>query len=84
MQSNHPTPKEDLAVRAAALLRNAPLEWQAFVKALAVYTEVHRDNLVKSPMAELPVNQGRAHALSSLLDTLKDAADIADKIRKNQ
>lgn len=79
-----PTTKEDLTMRAAALSRNAPMEWQAFVKALAVYTEVHRNNLVKSPMEELPVNQGRAQALSSLLGLLKNPEPVADKLRKNQ
>lgn len=78
----HPT--EELAVKAATLARNAPMEWQAFLKQLAVYNEVHRNNLIKSPIAELPVNQGRAQSMSTLLDTLSNCIEIADKSRNNK
>lgn len=59
------------------------MEWQLFLKDLAVYNEVHRNNLVKSPLAELPINQGRAQALSTLLETLMQSPALADKIGKN-
>ena len=75
-------PKEELALKAATLSRVAPVEWQSFLKQLAVYNEVHRNNLVKSPIAELPVNQGRAQALSTLFDTLARSQEIADTIGK--
>lgn len=79
------TASEELAVRAATLSRSASLEWQAFLKALAVYNEVHRENLVRSPVADLPVFQGRVQSLSSLLNTLNKSQEIAEKImRKNQ
>lgn len=75
-------PTNQLAIRAAYLERHAPVEWQAFLKDLAVYVEVHRNNLVLSPLPELPVHQGRAQSLSTLLDVLKDARATAEKIEK--
>lgn len=73
-------PQQTLTLKAAALLRVAPEEWAAFVDALAVYVEVHRNNVIHSPLPELPVNQGRAQALSSLLTTLKDCRANAEKV----
>jgi hypothetical protein len=78
------SPTETLIQKAAQLERASPIQWQAFVQALAVYTEVHRDNAILSPIAELPVNQGRAQAMSSLLETLKTAAEKADKINSRK
>lgn len=79
------TATEELAVRAATLSRNASLEWQAFIKALAVYNEVHRENLIRSPVADLPVCQGRVQSLTSLLNTLNKSQEIAEKMsRKSQ
>lgn len=77
-------PTEQLAVSAAALERVAPHQWREFLKALAVYNEIHRNNLVKSPIAELAVNQGRAQSLSSLLEILDSSASLADKIGKRK
>ena len=77
-------PTEELSLKAAALQRNAPQEWRAFVAAFSAYNDVHRDNLVMSPLPELPVNQGRAQALSSLLELFEKSAENADKIRKQQ
>lgn len=74
-------PLEDLITRAAQLERASPQEWQEFVKSLAVYTDVHRDNVIKSPLPELPVNQGRAQSLSSLLKALSDCRSVGEKIR---
>ena len=76
-----PTNKEILIVRAAALSRTAPEEWRKFMEALAVLSEQHRENLVKSPMPELPVNQGRAQAVSSLIEMFTDCEAVAEKIR---
>jgi hypothetical protein len=49
-----------LISRAASLARARPEEWKAFVAALAAYVEIQRNNVVNSPLPELPVNQGRA------------------------
>lgn len=74
--------RDALIVSAATLANAAPIQWQNFLQALAVYTEVHRDNVIKSPLPELPVNQGRAQSLSTLRDLLGTCVAEADKIRK--
>lgn len=72
---------QDLILAAASIARTTPELWQNFLRELAVYTETHRNNLIVSPLTELPVAQGRAQSMSSLLDTLKDCEKTADKIR---
>lgn len=79
-----PNSKNDLILAAASLSRTTPELWQNFLKAMAVYTEQHRNNVIMSPLPELPVNQGRAQSLSSLLDTLKSCETDADKIRSKK
>lgn len=74
-------PQDDLITRAALLERASPDQWQEFVKSLAVYTEVHRNNVIISPLPELAVNQGRAQSLSSLLKLLSECRTTAEKIR---
>ena len=75
-------PKEELILKAAILARNAPEQWRDFVEALRKHNEVHRDNLVKSPMNELPVNQGRAQMATNLLGMLATCVETADKMKK--
>lgn len=75
-------PTAQLQIKAAQLERHAPLEWKAFLQELAVYVEVHRKHLVSSPLPELPVSQGRAQSLSTLLEALGNARTIAEKIEK--
>lgn len=80
--SSHASPSDNLTMKAAQLARLAPREWREFMEALAVYNNVHRENLVMSPLQELPVNQGRAQSLSSLHDRLAHAVSNADKINR--
>lgn len=75
-------PNDALTMKAAQLARTAPREWREFLEALAVHNEVHRTNLIMSPLHELPVNQGRAQALSTLLDRLKNSVASADRIAR--
>jgi hypothetical protein len=74
------SPLEELAIKATSLSRVAPREWHDFLQALAVYNEVHRKNLIMSPIPELPVNQGRAQSLATLFDQLQNCKATADKI----
>lgn len=74
-------PKEELILKAATLARIAPDDWRNFVEALGRYAEVHRENLIKSPLNELPVNQGRAQTASSLREMLADCLISADRIK---
>ena len=71
----------NLQMRAATLARLTPMEWAEFVKALAAYVEIHRNNLVNSPLPELPINQGRAH-MGTTLVILLDGCLKADEARK--
>lgn len=71
-----------LTQKAAALARVAPEYWREFLVAFADFTEHHRDNLVKSQLPDLPVNQGRAQMLSILTDILSDSADKMNKKEK--
>lgn len=75
-------PTSQLAVRAAYMERHAPMEWQAFLQALAVYVEVHRNHVILSPLPDLPVHQGRAQSLSALQEILTNARTTAEKIEK--
>jgi hypothetical protein len=72
--------QEQLIISAAHLAKSSPTSWAAFLQALVAYTEVHQVNLLKSPLPELPVNQGRAQAMSALLETCTNCAANADKI----
>lgn len=76
----HTKPVDEVAIAAASLSRKAPDEWRLFLEALALYQNVQRDNLVKSPLAELPVNQGRAQLMGTLLGMLADCRTNAEKI----
>jgi|GEM_PF-5310824 len=77
-------PRDNLSVKAATLAKLSPQAWSDFLEALAVYNEVHRENLVKSPLPELAVNQGRAQALSSLIGILTACKENADKIARKE
>lgn len=75
--------KDTLTQRAANIANAVPTQWRDFIDALAGYTEVHQENLLKSPLPDLPVNQGRAQALTALHKVLKDCTADAEKIRRN-
>lgn len=71
----------NLQARAATLARLTPMEWAEFIKALAALVEVHRNNLVNSPLPDLPVNQGRAQFGTNLV-LLLDQCVRDDDARK--
>lgn len=77
-------PKDTLILKAAAIAKTHPELWRGFTTALAAYTEVHRENLIKSPLNELPVNQGRAQSLANLTTLLANSVENADKITKGK
>lgn len=74
--------KDTLTIRAANIANVAPTQWRDFIDALAGYVSVHQDNLLKSPLPDLPVNQGRAQALTALHKVLRDCTADADNLRK--
>lgn len=76
------SPHDTLTLKAAALARAAPDIWREYVSALAEFAEHHRDNLVKSQLPELPVNQGRAQLITALHKAMAEALTNADKIKK--
>jgi hypothetical protein len=73
-------PLDQLTISAAHLAKSSPTSWQNFLQALAAVNNVHRDNLLKSPLPDLPVNQGRAQILSLLFETCTNCTANADKI----
>lgn len=73
--------QDNLILKAANLAKASPQQWRDFLDALAAYTEIHKDNLIKSPLPELPVNQGRAQGLTTLHKVLSEAVASADKIK---
>lgn len=75
-------PQENFTVKAANLAKSSPHAWREFLQAFGELTEVHKENLIRSPLNELPVNQGRAQILSSVLKTLAMCVDEADKIAR--
>lgn len=76
--------KDTLAQFAASISKTTPVQWANFMDALAGYVAVHQANLLNSPLPELPVNQGRAHALTTLHTTLRDCVAIADKFNQGK
>lgn len=76
------TPLDNLTLKAAALARVAPDLWRDYVSAIADFAEIHRDNLVKSPLPDLPVNQGRAQIMSAFHKSMAECLANSDKIKK--
>jgi hypothetical protein len=72
----------DLVLKSAALARAAPREWSEFLAAMQGYTDRTVKELVASPPEILQVNQGRLRMLGTLLDTLVECKQAADKFRK--
>lgn len=72
--------KANLVTAAATLAKTAPFQWQQFLEALAVYTETHKDNLVKSPLERLQIAQGQAQAMVSFTDDMINCIKNADAI----
>jgi len=70
--------QDTLKQKAANIAKVLPDQWRDFCDALAGYTSVHQENLLKSPLPELPVNQGRAQSLTALTRMLKEVMN-ADK-----
>lgn len=73
---------QTLPLKAAALAQAAPEQWRAFVSALAEFEEHHRDNLVRSALPDLPVNQGRAQMLGILTGIFAQALTAGNKKEK--
>jgi hypothetical protein len=71
---------DQLIEKAAFLSRAAPTQWREFLNALSVYSDKQMEILVNSPVPDLQVLQGRAQALKTLLTTLTNAVETADKI----
>lgn len=72
-------PHDELTIKAAALAKSSPIQWRDFLQALATFSNVHKENLVNSPLPALPVNQGRAQILSTLQGILGNCVANAEK-----
>jgi hypothetical protein len=73
-----PNANTQLAQAAADLARFAPEHWAKFIEAMSVFSDHHKDNLVRSPVDALQGNQGRAAILATLTDNLRDCIKNAD------
>ena len=73
---------ETLAVKATALKRKCPEDWQAFLDALDQRFSEAQIELMTAPQADLPIAQGKARALAALISALKNAHVVVDKIEK--
>jgi hypothetical protein len=62
----------------AALARRAPEEWASFLKELAIERDEVVAQCIASAITELPVQQGRARAIKTLVDDLAGAVKRAD------
>lgn len=69
-----------LTVRAAELASRAPEDWQLFIESLTAHVDEARDNCIRSPLDMLQINQGRAQALTAILQTLRDAPRLARQL----
>lgn len=65
---------------AARLARSAPESWKQFLGAFQAHSSQQIQNCIKSPLDELPRNQGRAQATAHLFGLLADCMASADKI----
>lgn len=70
-----------LQFKASILARLNPSDWAEFMKAFAAYAEQHRNNVINSPLPELPVNQGRAQLATQLTLLLGNCVE-AEEARK--
>lgn len=69
---------------AARIARVAPEQWKMFMAAVAQYTNHQRENCVNSPLAVLPVMQGRAQNATELHKLLEACLSEAEKIERNK
>lgn len=75
---------KELTLRAYALAKSSPVQWQDFLQALASVTAEHKELLVNSQLDDLQVAQGRARALSSLYKLLAECVTNAEKLKKDK
>lgn len=75
---------QNLTMKAASLARIAPEQWRDFLAALADFRDHHRENLVQSPLNELPINQGRAQILGALHKNLSECLVNSEKMTKKE
>lgn len=73
-----------LTLTAAKLARTAPSQWRDFLEAFRNYTTTSTDNLIRSPLSDLPVAQGRAKECYAMLALLANCLDSADKIERSK
>ena len=72
-------------VESAMRLRGeAPAGWETFLEALRAHQAQVVTEMVRCQPEMLPRAQGMAIAVADLLNTLRDAPRLYDKIRKTQ
>ena len=75
------TPEQQLTSAAARLARIAPGEWETFLGAMILYTNLNISNCIQSSLEELQRNQGRAQSSARLLSLMTDCLVNADRIQ---
>lgn len=64
------------------LRSHAPEAWGEFLDVLDAYARHGADACVSAPLSELPVAQGRAQSLRALAQTLRNAPQTAERLKK--
>lgn len=71
--------KQSKELAAAVLSLNQDLNWQRFVTALSDYGEDTVRNMIAGPAGDLPAMQGKAQAITRILDIILQAEKTLDK-----
>lgn len=74
------TIENELVMEAARLARNAPENWDRFLRAFQNYSTHTVQGCIQSPLDELPRAQGRAQATVRLFGILSECIASADKL----
>ncbi len=72
--SNAASAEADLEKAAAHLQRSSPQAYDAFIKALTVYSDAKMRECVLAQVQELQRAQGRAQQTNALTDLFRDAS----------
>ncbi len=71
--------KQSKELAAAVVSLQQDLNWQRFVAALSDYGEDTVRNMIAGPASDLPAMQGKAQAITRILDTILQAEKTLDK-----
>lgn len=72
----------EFLLKAAALARAAPTQWDEFLSAFKDYAARRRDECVQAPSDRIFLAQGHAQRCNVLLNELTDCRKHADNIQR--